>query len=413
MTPAFPDHDPSLAPPTAAAPVDAVAPQAAAGMVKLPPERLAAIDTKAEQFADLVLREPVRSEPFRQSVEGMHALGTREIREAAGMSSRLLERPVTAMKSGGFGEGSAVTKSLLDLRRTLEDLDPARQGNLFAPRKLLGLIPWGNRLEEYFREYQSAELHIRSILESLQRGQDELRLDNASLEEEKAAAWQSIERLEQYAQLGRRIDAALTGRLPQLETSDPEKARVVKEEMLFYVRQKVQDLMTQLAVTIHGYMAMEMIRRNNLELIKGVDRATTTTVSALRTAVVVAQALGSQKLVLEQIATLNETTGNMIASTSSMLRTQAGAVHAQASGGTVELAKLQQAFTNVYETMDMVAGFKTQALAGMQQTVEALSREIERSRPYLERARAEADSPAALSDGTAAAPSGGPPTRGG
>ena len=409
MPPALPDHDPSPAPPTAAAPVRTLEPQAVAERVKLPPERLAAIDAKAEQFAELVLREPVRSEPFRQSVESMHGLGTREIREAAGMSSRLLERPVTAMKSGGLGEGSVVTKSLLDLRRTLEDLDPARRGNLFAPRKLLGLIPWGSRLEEYFREYQSAELHIRSILESLQRGQDELRLDNASLDEEKAAAWQSIERLEQYAQLGRRIDEALTSRLPQLETSDPEKARVVKEEMLFYVRQKVQDLMTQLAVTIHGYMAMEMIRRNNLELIKGVDRATTTTVSALRTAVVVAQALGNQKLVLEQIATLNETTGNMIASTSSMLRTQAGAVHEQASGGTVELAKLQQAFANVYETMDMVAGFKTQALAGMQQTVETLSREIERSRPYLERARTEAQPPAALSEGI----SGTPPTRAG
>jgi hypothetical protein len=100
-------------------------------------------------------------------------MGTREIREASGLSSRLLERPVTAMKSGGLGEGSAISKSLLDLRSTLEDLDPSRRGNLFEPRKLLGLIPWGNRLEEYFREYQSAELHIRSILESLQRGQDE------------------------------------------------------------------------------------------------------------------------------------------------------------------------------------------------------------------------------------------------
>ena len=376
--------------PTAAAPVGPLGPDAAGHLVRLPAERVAELESKAEQFASLVLREPVRSEPFRRCVEGVHALGSREIEEASGLSSRLLERPVTAMKAGGLGEGSAVTKSLLELRRTLEELDPARRGNLFAPRKLLGFIPWGNRLEEYFREYQSAESHLQSILESLHRGQDELRLDNASIEQEKAAAWQSIERLRQFAELGSRIDAQLSRRLPELEASDPEKARVLREEVLFYVRQKVQDLLTQLAVTVHGYLAMDMIRKNNLELIKGVDRATTTTVSALRTAVIVAQALGNQKLVLEQIGALNATTGNMIASTSSMLKTQAGAVHAQASSSTIELAKLREAFSNVFETMDMVAGFKAQALAGMQQTVEALGQEIERARPYLERARAEA-----------------------
>ena len=78
--------------------------------------------------------------------------------------------------------------------------------------------------------------------------------------------------------------------------------------MLFSVRQKHQDLLTQLAVSVQGYLALDLIRRNNVELIKGVQRATTTTVSALRTAVIVAQALADQKLVLDQITALNTTT---------------------------------------------------------------------------------------------------------
>jgi len=133
-----------------------------------------------------------------------------------------------------------------------------------------------------------------------------------------------------------------------------------------------------------------------------VDRASTTTVSALRTAVVVAQALGNQQRVLQQVGTLNQTTGNLIASTSSMLKTQAAAVHAQASSATVDLQTLRQAFSNVYETMDSVAGFKAQALAGMQQTVDALAQEIERARPYLERARAR-EGEAAQTDPTSVA----------
>ena len=57
------------------------------------------------------------------------------------------------------------------------------------------------------------------------------------------------------------------------------------------MRQRRQDIQTQLAVTVQGYMALDLIRRNNLELIRGVDRAQTTTIAALRTAVIVSQAL--------------------------------------------------------------------------------------------------------------------------
>src|SRR6476469_2847127 len=99
--------------------------------------------------------------------------------------------------------------------------------------------------------------------------------------------------------------------------------------------------MTQLAVSVQGYLALDLIRRNNVELIKGVDRAKTTTVSALRTAVIVAQALSDQKLVLDQITALNSTTGNLIESTSQMLRQQSTAISEQAASSTVDLQKLQ------------------------------------------------------------------------
>ena len=107
--------------------------------------------------------------------------------------------------------------------------------------------------------------------------------------------------------------------------------------MLFSIRQKNQDLLTQLAVSVQGYLALDVIRRNNIELIKGVQRATTTTISALRTAVIVAQALADQKLVLDQITALNTTTSNLIESTSEMLHQQSGKINEQAASSTVEL----------------------------------------------------------------------------
>ena len=142
--------------------------------------------------------------------------------------------------------------------------------------------------------------------------------------------------------------------------------------MLFYVRQKHQDLLTQMAVSIQGYLAIDLVRKNNIELIKGVDRATTTTISALRTAVIVAQALANQRLVLNQITALNTTTSNLIESTSQMLATNSVAINEQAAASTIAIDKLQAAFNNIYQTMDAIDTFKQQALGAMQTTIDTL-----------------------------------------
>ena len=159
--------------------------------------------------------------------------------------------------------------------------------------------------------------------------------------------------------------------------------------MLFYVRQKVQDLLTQLAVSVQGYLSLDMVRKNNLELIKGVDRASTTTVSALRTAVIVAQALSNQKLVLDQVTALNNTTSDMIAGTARMMKQQAADTGRQASASSVEVDKLKAAFSDIYTSMDMMAEYKVKALDNMQKTVNSLSDEVEKSKTYLDRIRKE------------------------
>lgn len=377
----------TLSPPAAVAPIQK---EEAAGMVKLAPAKFQELDAKVASFVDTILSEPVQSEAFKAKVSGVHALASEDIRAAASISNRLLDKPMRAVNSGLFDEGSNISKTLLELRTTVETLDPSKQGNLLEPRKLLGFIPMGTKVQDYFRQYQSAQSHLDAIIKSLYNGKEELQKDNAAVEEEKANAWKIMEKLEQYVYVGRKVDAAIAEKLAGIEAQDPEKARVVKEELLFYVRQKVQDLLTQLAVTIQGYLAMDMIRKNNLELIKGVDRATTTTVSALRTAVIVAQALANQKLVLDQIGALNATTGSLIESTSILLKQQAGRVHEQASSAAVSLDQLKLAFQNIYDTMDMVSNYKVQALDNMQKTVEALGTEVEKSRGYLDRVRQEA-----------------------
>lgn len=360
----------------------------ATGTVNLDASTLAKLDVMVADFVVAITQLDVRDPRFRQRVADIQDLGAEEIKASAQVSSRLLARPVNTIKKGALASSSTVGSSLLQLRRQIDALDPGHQGDLFGTRKLLGWIPLGDRLQAYLAKYQSSQGHINAIVAGLEGGQHTLERDNEDLQQEKANLWQSMERLRQYIYLAQKLDSTLEARIAKVEANDPERARILREDMLFYVRQKVLDLTAQLSVSVQGYLAMDIIRRNNLELIRGVDRATTTTISALRTAVIVTQALGDQKLVLDQITALNTTTSNLIESTSAMLRTQSAAINQGAATSTIDVGKLQAAFDNVYATLDEIDAYKLAALDTMARTADALKTQIDRAQPFVDRALA-------------------------
>lgn len=355
-----------------------VAPAEAAGLVPLKTDETNELDKRVAQFVDELAALDSNSPEFGKKVDQLTAMGRKEIAEAAGASNRFLDRPVKAIdKDTGIGA------DLTELRRTVESLDPKESTKT---KKLLGFIPFGNRVDRYFDKYRSSQTHIQKILGSLANGKDELLMDNAAIDTERANLWKTMHKLEQMIHISKSLDQKLEDKANELDATDPAKAKAIRESALFYARQRSTDLLTQMAVTVQGYLALDLVKKNNVELVKGVDRASTTTVAALRTAVTVASAMSSQKLVLEQIGALNTTTAGMIDSTGEMLRTQTGAIHEQAASSTIPLETLQRAFQNIYDTMDQIDQFKLQALGNMKQTVDTLGKEVEKSKGYIARA---------------------------
>lgn len=361
--------------------------QAAAQAQQIDPTVKKQIDTTVAQYVNNLLSADPHSPAFDQQLNAVHSMGDADIRASAAVSNRLLDRPAAAMSSGPFDPKSQISNSLVKLRRTVEDLDPTQQG-LFGKKHLWGTLPFGNTLRDYFHKYESGQKNLDAIIQSLYSGQDELEKDNASLEQEKANVWAIKGRLEQYIYMATALDQQVSAKISSVQAGDPDRAKELQTDILFYVRQKRQDLLTQLAVNTQGYLAMDLVEKNNRELIKGVDRATTTTVSALRTAIIVAQALANQRLVLNQINALNTTTSNLIESTSEMLKQQSAQVYQQAADSTVQLESLQKAFDNIYSSIDAIDTYKVQALGNMQKTVDALTAEIQKAQSYLQRAHA-------------------------
>ena len=379
-----PDQTLTLTAPEPPAPVTAT--QAPRMAPAVQPGAVPALDAKVDTFMTALTAAAPRSPEFAQQAEAVRTMGDADIRKAAETSNRLLQQPVHALKEGGLAEGSTVGKTLLELRRTVEDLDPSQ---VEGGRKILGFIPWGDKVVDYFRRYQDSQSQLDAILHSLRGGQDELTRDNVALNLEKTNLWSTMGRLNQYVYIAERLDQKVAARVAELELADPEGAKALSQDVLFYVRQKHQDLLTQLAVSIQSYLAIDVIIKNNVELIKGVDRASTTTVGALRTAVIVAQALGNQRLVLDQISALNATTSGLIVRTSEMLRDNSAAIQEQAASSTLGMAELQAAFQNIYMTMDSIDEFKVKALDSMSQTIGVLETEVEKSKDYLARVRAQ------------------------
>ncbi|CAN5487202.1 toxic anion resistance protein [soil metagenome] len=362
-------------------PVPVVSAEKAIGLVPVDAGTKTQLQERVDSFvADLVAQD-VNSPEFGKRVDALTTMGQKEIRDAAGQSNRFLDRPVKAMD-----QESGVGTDLAELRRTIEDLDPGKQGNLFQPKKIFGIIPFGNKMRNYFDGYKSSQTHIASILRRLGSGKDELLMDNAAIDTERSNLWNAMGRLEQMIHISKAMDAKLEDTANELDATDPAKAKAIRETALFYTRQRTQDLLTQMAVTVQGYLALDLVKKNNVELVKGVDRASTTTVSALRTAVTVAQALTNQRLVLEQITALNTTTANIIDSTGKLLKSQTATIHEQAASSTIPLEVLQRAFQNVYDTMDAIDTFKLKALDSMKTTVNSLGQEVEKSKGYIARA---------------------------
>ena len=382
--PATPGTSLVLAPP---APVVVVEKEEAAGAIPLDPAKQVELREKAAAFVTELVAVDMKSPAFAQKVGAITTMGDQDMRASAAVSNRMLERPAAAMGKNGGDAQTRVSNTLVQLRTTVTDLDPKR-ADLTGVKKALKWLPGGDKIDRYFAKYQSAQSHLDAIIKALDSGQDELRKDNASIETEKANMWTTMGKLSEYNELAGALDGAVENKVAELEAAgNTADANILRSDALFPIRQRRQDIMTQMAVNVQGYMALDLVRRNNIELIKGVDRAQTTTIAALRTAVIVSQALSRQKLVLDQINALNTVTSNLIESTSEQLRIQGGAINQQAASATIDIAKLQASFDNVFATMDALDTFRGQAVDSMAQTVTALQGQIERAKPYLERTR--------------------------
>lgn len=337
--------------------------------VKPVPEELIKLKATADANVAMIMElDTVSKETYEKRKEillSIESFGLQTMKSSSNKNSLLKVSLGQLAKSGD--EGGQVAKGLADLQVQLKDLDPSVIN--FTKSGFLGKL--FNPIRSYFQRFEKADVAIADIVKSLDKGKKILENDNTTLEHEQLSLRMLSKTLEKEIQLGTLMDESIENQIEKakVEGEDQEKIKFISEEVLYPLRQRVMDLQQMLVVNHQGDMSYEVVIRNNRELIRGVERAKTVTISALNTAVTVASALYNQKIVLQKITALNKTTNTIIEGTSRLLKEQGVAIQKQAMESAVSVETLKTSFTNVISAFESISTFKQEALPKMRQTI--------------------------------------------
>ncbi len=346
------------------------------------PQEQTAIQTTAQQQAQEIMSVDIDSIQQRKEYTDVIDNFGQELMQQAQKKNSILERRVGTLSQQG-SEGGEVAKSLEDLTIKMRDLDPS--GLDFAKKGPLG--KFFNPIRRYFEKYKTADREIADIIESLDKGKKSLVNDNTTLEIEQASMREMTKKLKQNIELGLQLDASVSNAVENAKISgeSPEKIKFIEEELLFPLRQRITDFQQLAVVNQQGIIAMELIRKNNKELIRSVDRAKTVTVNALRTAVTLAGALYDEQIVLAKINALNDTTNHMIEATANMLKTQGTEIHRQATDTAISAESLKQAFADTMEALDDISKYRQEALPRLKSTIGEFQEMVEMGNEQVEK----------------------------
>jgi uncharacterized protein YaaN involved in tellurite resistance len=320
------------------------------------------------QVGDLLSLETGSAEMWRM-VDAIERLGDREFIATAAMSGRLLDRRFRIMDSTLLGSRAPMARQLAALRKLAGQIDPARLklGAGGSPDDEI------RELDRYFDRFGDAQPRLQEVLDRLNEGRFRLEQDNAAIANEESSLASEVDTLRRYALLAERIDHHLAERIDEMESTDPERARRLKIDLLTVIRRRRQEILTQQAITTQGLTALRIVQDNNAEVIRAVASAVTTTTAAMRTAVMTAQAAASQRMALGHLQAARLATTSMV--------DHAAALEAETAGPGGAVAALRQAWSEVQAALDRVDAQKAQAV----RTIAEADRELTLPKPGISR----------------------------
>ena len=372
-------------------------PDAASAMVPMKEETRSTALSQADQFIADLLHMDVTSGDFRARIDSAFRLGRKEIADSTLLTGKFMEKNFVG------NTGDPAFKVMNEMRQLFEDLDPGKEGDLLSPNKLLGVIPFGNKLKLYLNRFDSASGSLRKLIDNIYGVQDQLSRDDQELFTTMNKLLAAMTKLKAVDVFIDHVDQTLTAAVARLRPADPARARAIEQEVLFYARQASMDVKTQLLVCINGYKMLEGLRKTGRELHNGCDRMATIGMSSLSIAVTLARAQGYQMKVMDALQKGSAAIEGLIASTSKMFGDHVDRVIEFQSNPLVGVQTLKASFDTVFASLDKMDEFRSKNIESMGANINLLKGILAEGEARMNR---EQTAVKAISEVTTGAPSG-------
>lgn len=273
--------------------------------------------------------------------------------------------------SAAGNSSSQVAEDLMKLEKAIKDIDPS--GVDFSRKGFLGRF--FNPVKSYLIKYESADKLINSILESLEKGKNTLKNDNVTFEIEEQSLKNITKQLNKEIQIGLYMDESIEKQINNAEVNNisEDKIKFIKNEVLFPIRQRIMDMQSMAVVNQQAILSIEIITSSNKELIRGVNRTKTVTLSAMRTSFMVLQALNNQKNVIDKKKLADDAVNELIKTTSNMLKQQGADIQKMSTNTTLSIETMKQALEISVDVIKDTQKFQSDALPKLKESIGSLT----------------------------------------
>lgn len=344
-------------------------------------ERKKRLDEVAENFVNKAFDSGFLTSIDQSVSAGITAdidsMGMAEAKEIALSSNNLMNRQLKELDNSSVKENKKVVKSLMDMENKIVELNPAKAGiNWDDPLRggrIFGIkLPFiGDKLQKYIQKTRDASQYIEMVNKELDEGSRIIRESIGEIDLEKQKNLEITMRSNEYLYLNSAIVKKVESRMIENKLNDKEK-ELVTEVILYPLEQKKSDLNTQIHVAITSYYGLDVIQKNNKELLRGVQRCQMVALPALNTSITMASALADQKNVHDTVGAINQTAEEMLNNVSTMVSSQSQQIQKSAQSETIKRKSIMDNYKKIEDALKKTSEYRLQAHAALKKDNEKM-----------------------------------------
>ncbi len=211
--------------------------------------------------------------------------------------------------------GNSIEDDIANLNIKIKELQPPNVSQY--NHKSLFLNP----VNKYFHKIKQEEKYIAVIITNLEKEKEILNRDNVTLQIEINKIKALIKSIDDEYEYGEKLKDEISSIILTANAEgNTGKEGYYSNKLLKMLEEKMYDLKQMSIVKEQSALAFEIVKNNNEGVIRNIDRVTKVTLEALNTAVIVANSVYNQKLVLKKLKMIENRANGISADTIDVLK---------------------------------------------------------------------------------------------